>query len=256
MGTDRDWENWGRRDPYFGVLSDASFHTSEMSDEARRTFFESGEQHVEHVLALIHGAFAPGFRPSRSLDFGCGVGRLLLPLARRSTQATGVDVSPAMLAEATRNCTEAQLANVDFRRSDDALSQVDARYDLVHSHLVFAHIAPQRGHALIEALAERVEERGFLAVQVLYACNAPRATRALVKLRYRFALLNGLRNLWRGRPWSEPAMQLHVYDLGRLLQMLRRKGFGPALLETDAFGGGQFDSVVLVAQRRTAGDVR
>jgi hypothetical protein len=90
---------------------------------------------------------------------------------------------------------------------------------------------------------------GFIAVQVLYSCNAPRWRRALVKLRYRVPALNALRNLMRGRPPGEPAMQLHVYDLRVLLRMLHRRGFGQVLMVLDAFGNGEFDSVVLVAQR-------
>ena len=251
MGTDRDWEAWGQHDPYYGVLSSEDFRIDTLTAERKQAFFHSGEQHVDALLHTIRATFCRDFHPQRSLDFGCGVGRLLIPLAKHSVHATGIDVSPSMLAEAAHNCAEQRVHNVDLVSSDDSLSQAKGKYDLVNSHIVLAHIDSRRGHALIEALAERVNLGGFIAVQVLYSCNAPRWERAIVRLRYRLPPLNALRNLIRGRPFDEPAMQLHVYNLPVLLRMLHGRGFGPVLMISDAFENGQFDSVVLIAQRHT-----
>lgn len=250
MGTDKDWEAWGSKDPYFGVLSLEQYRQENLSDAGRASFFESGEQHVGELLARIRTRFDPAFKPARSLDFGCGVGRILIPLARRSASAVGVDVSHSMLAEARNNCARMGATNVELVESDDALSRVGHGFDLVHSHIVFAHIEPQRGLAIIKALADRVAPGGFIAVQVLYACHAARFTRALVKLRYKVGAVNALRNLMRGRPLSEPPMQLHVYDLPSLLLTLRQVGFGDVLLVTGELDE-TFGSVVVVAQRST-----
>lgn len=250
MGTDRDWEVWGKHDPYYGVLSSEDFRTNTLTAERKQAFFQSGEQHIDALLHTIRATFCGDFHPQRSLDFGCGVGRLLIPLAKHSVHATGIDVSPSMLAEAAHNCAEQRVRNVDLVSSDDGLSQAKGKYDLVNSHIVLAHIVPHRGHALIAALADRVNLGGFIAVQVLYSCNAPPLERAIVKLRYRLPPLNALRNLIRGRPFDEPAMQLHVYNLPLMLRMLHRRGFGPVLMIPDAFENGKFDSVVLIAQRR------
>ncbi|MEO6690524.1 MAG: class I SAM-dependent methyltransferase [Dokdonella sp.] len=249
MSTDRDWEKWGRNDPYFGVLSDNRFRAQSISDEDRATFFQTGETHIGFLLDIIRSRFDPSFQPGNSLDFGCGVGRLLIPLARCSRHATGVDVSASMLAEARHNCRAAGVQNVDFAGSDDQLSEVACDYDLIHSHIVFAHIHPSRGHTLIEGLARKVNPRGFIAIQVLYSCSAPRWKRAMVKLRYHIPLVNALRNAVRGRPLREPPMQLHVYSLPDILSSLNRLGFEHALLVTDKFDNAQFDSVILIAQR-------
>lgn len=249
MGTDRDWEKWGRNDAYFGVLSNESYRAGNLSESNRRDFFASGETHVARLLHMIRTRFTPNFIPVSSLDFGCGVGRLLIPLARCSDRATGVDVSPSMRIEALRNCKEHGIRNVELVDSDDQLSAITGEFNLVHSHIVFAHIAPDRGHRIIELLSDKVCPGGFIAVQVLYACNAPSWVRGLVRLRYRLPLLNALRNILRGRPLWEPAMQLHVYNLPTLLRMLRRRGFGEILMIPDVFDNGQFDSVVLLAQR-------
>jgi len=66
-------------------------------------FFESGRGHVEAVLASCKRYFGEGFQPRRLLDFGCGVGRVLLPFAELCEAVVGVDISESMLAEARRN---------------------------------------------------------------------------------------------------------------------------------------------------------
>ena len=82
--ADRDWREWGRTNPYFGVCSDAKFLNANLNDDVLDEFFASGEHHVEHVYSVIRAAIRPEFKPDRVLDYGCGVGRLVAPLARRS----------------------------------------------------------------------------------------------------------------------------------------------------------------------------
>src|ERR1700678_3977041 len=102
--TDLDWRTWGDTNPYFGVISHAKFLAENLTDDSLQDFFASGEHHIEHIYNVIRARIRPGFQPARVLDYGCGVGRLVVPLARRSEKAVGVDVSPGMLAEARENC--------------------------------------------------------------------------------------------------------------------------------------------------------
>ena len=50
-----------------------------------------------------------------ALDFGCGVGRLVLPLARRYRTVVGIDISDAYIAEAVRNRDKHGLTNISLR---------------------------------------------------------------------------------------------------------------------------------------------
>ena len=63
---------------------------------------QTGETQIARVMGFIKEHLQGDFRPTRSLDFGCGVGRLLMPIARLSAEAVGVDVAPGML-ELCRN---------------------------------------------------------------------------------------------------------------------------------------------------------
>lgn len=248
MGTDKDWEKWGASDPYYGVYSRDQFRANAITEEARTEFFASGEEHIAKTMQNIAGFFGPWFEPKSALDFGCGVGRLVIPLALRTGHATGVDISPSMLAEARQNCAKAQVDNVSFIESDDQLSQVTGSFDLVHSYIVLQHIAWRRGRTILQSLAKRVNPGGCLAVQISTRRNAPLLVRGLVRLRYAFPPINWARNLLRSRPMFEPAMQLHVYDLEKVRKDLRALGFRTSFIEEPCPG---FRSTLLYAQRAT-----
>src|SRR4029453_18161126 len=95
--TDRVWNHLAKTDPYWAVLTLPQFHKDQLTKDALADFFSTGERHVEFVLDVIHSPFDPSFTPWACLDFGCGVGRLVIPFAQKCRAVVGVDVSEAML---------------------------------------------------------------------------------------------------------------------------------------------------------------
>ncbi|HEU4625299.1 MAG TPA: hypothetical protein VFS52_11080 [Steroidobacteraceae bacterium] len=83
------WERFGRDDPYFRFLNAARYHTAGEPRSVRDELFASGEAHVDALIETIRSELVPGFEPHRALDFGCGVGRVLLPIARRAHEVLG-----------------------------------------------------------------------------------------------------------------------------------------------------------------------
>jgi 2-polyprenyl-3-methyl-5-hydroxy-6-metoxy-1,4-benzoquinol methylase len=248
MSTDKDWEQWGSADPYFGVVSRDKFRRARLDRSAIDEFFASGEQHVNRVFQLIGDNLGSEFTATTALDFGCGVGRLLLPIAKRTEHSTGVDISPSMIAEAAHNAESAGITNVSFALSDDRLSRVTSTFSLVHSYIVLQHIPWRRGRLILQNLSERVAPGGVLAVHMFVSTTAPRIVRAAVRLRYAIAPLHWLRNVIKGRPLFEPAMQLHIYDMPAVLLDLGARGFeSPSIFDEPDMDG--FRNVYLVARR-------
>jgi SAM-dependent methyltransferase len=224
--TDRAWEYFGRESPYFGVLTNARFAPENLDGRARDAFFASGEDYVEMVLRTVHDHLDAQFEPTRALDFGCGVGRLTLPLARRCRDVVGVDVSESMLAEARTNAVAASLTNVTFVKGDDLLSRVDGTFDLVHAFIVFQHIPRSRGEVILGQLIDRLADGGVGILQMTYAnsSSTPRWRRMLTTAYASAPALYGLRNVAKREKFSLPPMQMNLYDLNIAVRMLQEAG--------------------------------
>lgn len=251
MSTDYDWEKWGQNDPYYGVLSSDEYRSKQINPQSLERFFSSGQSHVDMVLNVIRDKFEPHYLPKQVLDFGCGVGRLLIPFAKASSFAVGVDIAPSMLDEARRNCDKYGIGNVGLVIADEKLGSVKDRFDLIHSYLVFQHIDFNRGLVFINELCDRVSPGGYLALQFYYMCNAPSYIRMLVKFRYRLPLVNYIRNIYRRRPVFEPAMQLHVYNMDSVLHILSCRGFGEVCQKLYLADNGEFEGVFLFAKKNS-----
>ena len=250
MGTDADWDKWAETDPYFGVLSSDEYRNENLNEESRAEFFRSGEEYIDQTLAVVRRHLDADYQTKHCVDFGCGVGRLVIPLAGVSEKVVGIDVSNHMLAEAAANCARKNIENVSFVKSDDDLTELTGSYDLIHSCLVLQHIPTKRGMRLLKALLRHLEPGGVVAIQFYFDCNAPRLIRALVKLRYKLPIANSARNLVRGRPLMEPAMQLHTYDLEKVVGLLAACGVHSIYLRPFTYG--DFQSVALYGQKARA----
>jgi SAM-dependent methyltransferase len=218
MTTDSAWEEWGRRDPYFGVITDPKFRRSNINNHSKQEFFDSGQSHVNYVLTTIQKYIDAAFVPRTILDFGCGVGRLLLPFATVANDVLGLDVSLSMLREARRNCDARGLRNVRLLPSDDELSTLTESFDLIHSCIVLQHIPIERGRAIFAKLLRHVRAGGVCAIQLTYS-------KAL------FAASHGVappapaavaRCMAEGD--SDPEIQMNPYNITEILWLMQDRG--------------------------------
>lgn len=92
------------------------------------------------------------FKFKRTLDFGCGVGRLVIPFANVAQEVTAIDVSDSMLNEAKKNCQARAVNNVVFAKLNDKLTSLHGKYDFIHCFNVFQHIPEKRGQQLLSRL--------------------------------------------------------------------------------------------------------
>lgn len=241
--TDAEWQRWGESDPYFGVITAERFRRRNLTPEVLAEFFETGRSHTSHVLRVCQRQLQPKFAPQRVLDFGCGVGRVLLAMAERIPEAVGVDVSQAMLDEARRNCEERGAGNVTLALSDDALSAVEGSFDLIHSVLVFQHIEPTRGHALVARLLQRLRPGGIAALHFTYAKaqyaerygQPPPPPPPVPRSRWRSARPEPEPEPVAGN--GDPEMQMYPYPLNEIMFSAQRCGVKRSFLEFTDHGG-------------------
>jgi 2-polyprenyl-3-methyl-5-hydroxy-6-metoxy-1,4-benzoquinol methylase len=168
--TDTDWRAIAEADPYWGVLSIDRYRGQQLAEDQQADFFKTGEAFVESVVRDARAHFDKHFAPTRSMDFGCGVGRLLIPMARHTEGETvGVDVAPKMLAIAQRHVEQSNLSNVALILGDDELSNVRGDFDLINSFIVFQHIPPTRGYAITSKLLSLLRPQGVASLHYTFA---------------------------------------------------------------------------------------
>jgi ubiquinone/menaquinone biosynthesis C-methylase UbiE len=218
-------------------MADEKFHGDRLDADTRNEFFNSGEEHIRSVLELVRRYVDPAFTPTEALDFGCGVGRLLIPLSRICNRVVGVDVSDAMLLEAQRNCDRHSIGNVELAKSDDQLSQVTGTFDLIHSVIVFQHIPPIRGIQIFRSLLARLANGGVGVLHFTYERRASYRRRIAYWIRNRVPIANGFVNLARGRSWSYPFMQMNNYRMNQILAILQDAGCEDVTIRFTDHGG-------------------
>jgi SAM-dependent methyltransferase len=252
FASSEQWRRYGEIDPYYGVSTKARYRKDMLDDHVRAEFFESGRLSVSQLLTLLD-EYVPTDRPLRRvLDFGCGPGRLVLAFAPvAEDQVLGVDVSPAMLAETSRNAAQAELTNVQTCLTDE-LGQDDVEFDLVHSASVFQHIRPGLGQPLICSLLRRVRPGGRVALHVTTR-PATIIGRAFFFAVLRAPFLARMWNLVRRRPWNYPLMEMHSYDIDTLVRVFAEEGFAATVVvPISAYSRTDYLSVWLLSQRRSS----
>ncbi len=246
--TDTAWRRWGETDPYFGVLSLPEFRTENL-DKNLPAFFKSGHDYVSARLSKVVKLYG-NIDTRRALDFGCGVGRLVIPLAEAFQEVVGLDISPAMLAEARANANRAGRSNVTLEQSDETLSAVNGPFDFVHSYIVLQHIPTKRGEQYISRLLGLVAPGGVASIQI----TIDRGDGPIGALRYwAQRYLPGIQiatNAIKGRKLLEPLVEMNEYSLPRVLTLFEAQGFGEASVDVERQG--RVLSVNLMAQRLIA----
>src|SRR5438046_2204968 len=95
----RHWDRFAAKDPMWAILTSPG---TEGGRWDRAAFARSGTEHIAGLVQYLDeiGIGLPQ-RRQRALDFGCGIGRLTVPLANYFDRVDGVDISELMLSRAS-----------------------------------------------------------------------------------------------------------------------------------------------------------
>ena len=216
------WEEYGKNDPYFAVMTVEANRKANLGEVAREAFFQSGFDHVAMIWEAVESSFGIDFRPERSLDLGCGVGRIAIPLAARSGHVTAVDIADNMLLEAKRNCELADVANVEFEQTDRYLNSTSS-YDFVHSFITLQHIDPNLGIRIVRKMIDRLTDGGVGALHFTYKGTGGRFARFRSRLYRDVPLIYRLRRAF-AKGETGPYIPVYLYDLNAIMAELHAGG--------------------------------
>ncbi|PYQ29480.1 MAG: hypothetical protein DMF56_10970 [Acidobacteria bacterium] len=237
------WDAFAAREPYFAVLTHARYLREHFDAAAEAEFFDSGEAYVSELYGIVRARVAPHFAPETVLEYGCGVGRLLIPFARRAANVTGVDISQSMLDTARTHIAKAGVTNVELQRELH-----ERTFDLVNCFLVLQRLPRGEGVDLLRTLTKRVREGGTGVFQFPYRAELSPLVSVSRKARARVPGVNAAINVLRRKPAAEPFIESNTYDINEVFAILQDAGFDSPHVVFSKHG--DLDSVIVYAQRR------
>ncbi len=160
----RDWDERAQHNARFWIATE-NYQTEEV--------FEKSGMATAH--ALIE-SLADLHRPSWNvLDIGCGIGRVLKPLARHFHTLVGIDVSSTMIAQSKTwladypNITTFENSGVDLHEFKDE------SFHLVYSYVAFQHMPRTVFDQYLREINRVLTPDGYLALQLPIGpyCDVP-----------------------------------------------------------------------------------
>ena len=114
----------------------------------------------------LHGGPRPPLDTYRVLEFGCGNGANLLPMAyyRRHANFVGVDGARSQIEVAEARKTALKLSNIEFIHADfrAVAHRLSGQFDYMIAHGVFSWVPHEARDALLELVAQRLRRGGLL----------------------------------------------------------------------------------------------
>jgi SAM-dependent methyltransferase len=161
------WTHLGTVRPYYSVLSGKRFLPQFIDDSAIDVFYATGVKEAEQIANILKRFQFADPASKTCVEYGCGLGRVTLGLAKYFRQVHGYDISTTHLAAAKQRAADSAIVNVDFQLcSVDSDRQQLEPCDFFYSKIVFQHNPPPIIRELITASLQALRAGGIAIFQV------------------------------------------------------------------------------------------
>lgn len=207
-GVHKSWEKLGREDPLWAVLTYPRMNKGRWNEQ---DFFARGEEEIRSVMDHL-ARLGQSVRTGRSLDFGCGVGRLSRALALRFDKVDAVDISTSMIERARVLNRDYRQINFHINLRADLAIIPDRSIDFLYSNIVLQHMHPALVRCYLGEFVRVLASDGVLVFQMPSA-PAFNAKGLLIRLLPERLLT-----------WLRHGMQMHAIQRGEVEALLRELG--------------------------------
>ena len=208
--------DWDRR-----ATVDAKFWIDTTQYQSDAVFDEAGETNVARFLEIA----APYMKSSwHVLDVGCGIGRMVKPMASRFAHVSGVDVSTQMILQGRQWLAGVSNTALFEGNGVDLKVFESSTFDFVYSSITFQHMPREVFDSYLPEINRVLRPGGFLEFQMCMG-------------EYR-------------EPSFEDTLTVRVYGPDELVGKLKKNGFEIVeRVEEDTKREGFFDWIVLVRKQ-------
>jgi ubiquinone/menaquinone biosynthesis C-methylase UbiE len=211
----RHWDRFARKDPMWAILTSPGTEGGKWDREA---FLRSGDEHVAGLVRYLDGiGLGLPARRERALDFGCGIGRLTLPLASHFRHVDGIDISELMLRQAAELNGIPDRVTYHHNQTDDLGRFPADSFDFVYTYITLQHVEPKYAKRYIEEFVRILHPEGLAVFHVPTAVRnrRERLRQAIPEV---FALVGMLR---RGIP---AVMEAHAIPESEVVEVVEHAG--------------------------------
>jgi SAM-dependent methyltransferase len=161
------WTHMGAIRPHHSVLSGNNYLPQNIDQRAVESFRASGAREALIIKSILE---RHGHDPAHSqtcVEYGCGLGRVTIPLAKMFNKVEAYDISPTHLTSAKTYAVESDACNIEFHlRSVELAAKPLEECDFFYSRIVFQHNPPPIIRELIATSLKCLRTGGIAIFQV------------------------------------------------------------------------------------------
>ncbi len=161
------WTRLGIDRPHHSVISGENYLPQAINPDTIERFYASGADEVAIITALLARYGFSQMDGKICIEYGCGLGRVTLDLAKLFKRVHGYDISANHLKLAAKRASERGIKNVDFHLcSAESITENLVPCDFFYSRIVFQHNPPPVIRELITTSLKSLRKRGISIFQV------------------------------------------------------------------------------------------
>lgn len=231
------WSRLGDAEPHWSVLTADKYRSGQIAAHLP-DFQRSGASEVRHLDAVLRRNHLAWPHQGLCIDYGCGVGRVSVPLAAHCARVLGVDISAGHLRVAAQEAAAQGLGDKLQWLQLRTLAGLDSlpQADMVYSAIVLQHNPPPVIALTLARLLRCLKPGGVAVFQL--PTHIPG---------YRFVVAEYLQAL---RDGQHQGMEMHMLPQARVFEIIDAAGCQPCEVFSDEAAGPVYTSHTFVVRAR------
>ena len=158
------WEKKVKKEPYYSSVNDSKYLISNLNDENKKSFFDTGFRDVDFIKKTIEECKI-NLDISTCMEYGCGIGRVTSAFCKTFPCTYGIDISNSYLEIAKENLdslSHLKYIKINKQKDIEDLPNVD----LIYSVLVLQHNPPPISSIIIKQFCRCLNPNGIAIFQI------------------------------------------------------------------------------------------
>jgi SAM-dependent methyltransferase len=160
------WTHMGATRPHHSVLSRDDYLPKNINQKAIESFMASGNREALIIKAILERHNFELAHSKTCVEYGCGLGRVTIPIANMFNKIDAYDISPTHLTWAEAYAKAAGVCNIEFRPISAQTTKPLEECDFFYSRIVFQHNPPPIIRELIATSLRCLRPGGVAVFQV------------------------------------------------------------------------------------------